>query len=518
MEGTDTVEDLDILRRRGVMALAVVGWLCVVLAGLRAAFGSGGWIPPLLALAITIAPTMFARAGRCDAAARLVLGFTIPLYPAIFLMQWAGSDWILDQHMIFFAIIATLAGLADWRPIVLAAAVTAVHHLATNFLAPSLVFPDGPDTARVLLHAVVVVIETAVLAVVARQLETLVIEQAAARQAQADLEAAAAAERARTAAEQKQVIEALATRLKTLAEGDLATHIDTAFPASYEALRQTLNAATTDLNRLVCAVNGSAHQITNGAAEIRNASDDLARRTEQQASALEQNSASTGRLTGQIETTAKRAGDVNGAITAAQADAVNGGQVVERAIDAMNAIERSASEIGQIISLIDGIAFQTNLLALNAGVEAARAGDAGRGFAVVATEVRALAQRSADAAQTIKQLITASSQQVGQGVALVGETGTVLRAIVEQVTGISSAIGEIADAAETQARDLHDVSRSFSQIDKVTQQNAAMVEESNAAAHNLSREADGLTRLVSRFRTDDSARAGSADAFVRRAA
>ena len=166
----------------------------------------------------------------------------------------------------------------------------------------------------------------------------------------------------------------------------------------------------------------------------------------------------------------------------------------------MTAIEQSSTEIAQIVSIIDGIAFQTNLLALNAGVEAARAGEAGKGFAVVATEVRALAQRSADAAQEIKDLISASSAQVGTGVQLVGETGTVLRTIVERVSEIGSAISSIAAESANQVEELGTVGASFSRIDQVTQQNAAMVEESNAAAHSLLREAETLQDLVARFR------------------
>jgi methyl-accepting chemotaxis protein len=167
----------------------------------------------------------------------------------------------------------------------------------------------------------------------------------------------------------------------------------------------------------------------------------------------------------------------------------------------MGAIEKSAQEITQIINVIDGIAFQTNLLALNAGVEAARAGDAGKGFAVVANEVRALAQRSAEAAKDIKELITTSAQQVGSGVSLVGETGTLLEKIVARVGDISGLVTTIAQSAEVQATNLQQVNGSVGDMDKMTQQNAAMVEQSTAAARSLAGEAEELTKLVSRFRT-----------------
>ncbi|USI74561.1 methyl-accepting chemotaxis protein [Sphingomonas morindae] len=213
-----------------------------------------------------------------------------------------------------------------------------------------------------------------------------------------------------------------------------------------------------------------------------------------------------------VQETARSASEVRTAIGETHREATDGGAVVSEAIAAMGAIEKSAQEIKQIIDLIDGIAFQTNLLALNAGVEAARAGDAGRGFAVVASEVRALAQRSTSAAKDIKDLITKSAEQVGSGVQLVGQTGTVLQKIVSRVGAVRSLVASISDSAETQATNLGEVNRAVGEMDKMTQQNAAMVEESTAAARSLAAEADELATLVSRFRTDSvrTATAGGA--------
>lgn len=503
MMDTNNMDELRNLREKGIASLAALGWLCFLIVCGSALVSTGSVIAPLMALAITALPTWFAMTRRSDSAARLIMGATIPLYPAIFLFQWAGTGWIIDLHMTFFVAIATLAILADWRAVLTAAIVTAIHHLSLNFLAPDLIFNGGGDIQRVVLHALVVVAETVVLALVASRVETLAIEQAAAHAAQIRSEEQARAERERVEQEQREVIDALERRLHALAQGELSTTIDRPFPAAYEELRHTLNAATAGLDKLVVAVGHVSQQIAAGATEIRSASDDLSRRTEQQASSLEQNSATTARLTHQIEATAEQAERVDGAIRKTQDNASQGDAVVERAIAAMNGIERSAGEIAQITTIIDGIAFQTNLLALNAGVEAARAGEAGKGFAVVANEVRALAQRSGEAANTIKGLITASTGQVAEGVHLVAETGSVLRKIVEQVSAIGSAIGEIAGAAIDQARDLRQVSDTFGQIDTVTQQNAAMVEESNAAAHGLSREAESLNAQVSLFHTSE---------------
>ena len=345
--------------------------------------------------------------------------------------------------------------------------------------------------------------ETVTLVMLCEQVARRIQRQAELRREAERLETEAATERARTAAEQGAVIQAIAARLEAMSRGDLALRITEPFPQAYDALRTSFNAAAADLDHLLGRVAAAARQIATGSSEIRSASDDLARRTEAQATAIAQNSEATGDLTTGIRATAARAEAVNRATAAAQADAVTGGAVVERAIAAMTAIEKSASEIAQIVTIIDGIAFQTNLLALNAGVEAARAGEAGKGFAVVATEVRALAQRSADAAQEIKTLIGASSAQVGTGVELVGETGTVLSTIVERITGIGSAISSIASESAEQVEALGTVGASFSRIDQVTQQNAAMVEESNAAAHSLLREAETMQDLVAHFRLSD---------------
>ena len=200
-----------------------------------------------------------------------------------------------------------------------------------------------------------------------------------------------------------------------------------------------------------------------------------------------------------MKRTADGARTAREAVQSAKTAAEASGAVVGKAITAMGEIEGSARQIGQIIGVIDEIAFQTNLLALNAGVEAARAGDAGRGFAVVASEVRALAQRSAEAAKEIKALISASSQQVGQGVQLVGETGQALQRIDGEVTRINELVIEIATSAHEQAIGLEQVNAAVNQMDQVTQQNAAMVEESTAASHALAREADNLTELMSQF-------------------
>lgn len=303
--------------------------------------------------------------------------------------------------------------------------------------------------------------------------------------------------------EQHAVVSSLSTGLARLARKDLEYRIDDAFPASYEELRVNYNSAVEALAGALRLVRVGASSVQGSIGEIRAASDDLAARNEQQAASLAETVSSMDEVTASVQETAASAAVVRQSVADAHRQATQGGDVVQRAISAMAAIEHSASEIGQIITVIDGIAFQTNLLALNAGVEAARAGDAGKGFAVVANEVRALAQRSADAAQDIKALITNSAAQVGSGVELVGETGDKLGEIVAKVAEINALVEDITHAAGRQAHSLQQVNGTMRDMDRMTQQNAAMVEQSSAATHSLSEEAVRLTQLVSTFRTRD---------------
>ncbi len=318
------------------------------------------------------------------------------------------------------------------------------------------------------------------------------------------------AERARAAAEQAIVVEETAKGLSALSAGDLTWRIDAEFPGDYERLKIDFNEALTKLETAMGVINDNATAIRSGSDEISQAADDMSRRTEHNAATLEETAAALDEITATVKRTAEGAKQADQVVRTARADAEQSGVIVSNAVSAMSQIERSAGEISQIIGVIDEIAFQTNLLALNAGVEAARAGDAGRGFAVVASEVRSLAQRSADAAKEIKALISASSQQVGQGVALVGQTGQALQRIVGSVSEITTLVTEITASSQEQASALSEVNTAVNQMDQVTQQNAAMVEQSTAASHALRREAGELARLVSQFRTSGSAPAALA--------
>lgn len=310
----------------------------------------------------------------------------------------------------------------------------------------------------------------------------------------------AAAERSK--AEQTEVIvSSIGTGLAQLADGDLTARIEADLAGPFAPLKQNFNNALDALRGAMDKVSHATRGIHTGAGEVRTASDDLSQRTEQQAASLEETAAAMDEITTTVKKAADDAQRANRVVNEVREEAEQSGVVVRQAVDAMGGIERTSSEISEIISVIDGIAFQTNLLALNAGVEAARAGDAGKGFAVVASEVRALAQRSADAASDVKARITASSRQVDAGVTLVSQTGTALDRIIGRIGEISALVARIAASAEQQASGLQQVNTAVGEMDNVTQQNAAMVEEATAAARSLAAEADELARQVSRFRT-----------------
>ena len=314
-------------------------------------------------------------------------------------------------------------------------------------------------------------------------------EVRAARDAQSQLVAA-----------QEQVVAALGEALQRLSEGDLVSQLTDAFPADYEDLRCDFNNALDGLRGAMTTVTNNVESIRSETSEITSAADDLSRRTERQAATLEETAAALDELTSSVRSAAEGADAASKMSDDAQTNAENGGEIARKAVLAMDGIKASSHEISKITSVIDDIAFQTNLLALNAGVEAARAGEAGRGFAVVATEVRALAQRSSDAAREINTLISTSGEQVRQGVDLVDQTGTALSAIVSFVAEISDRVAEIATSARQQSAGLNEINAAVNELDHVTQQNAAMFEETTAASHALTGEADALARAVAKFR------------------
>ncbi|MDI7864917.1 methyl-accepting chemotaxis protein [Rhizobiaceae bacterium n13] len=303
---------------------------------------------------------------------------------------------------------------------------------------------------------------------------------------------------------QNHAIHALGEGLERLAAGDLTVSLGD-IGGEYAKLRKDFNAAVGALSGVIQAISHSSHVVNDSAADISEATNNLSRRTEQQAAALEETAAALDEITAAVHTASERVSEARQMVTETKTSAGRSGEIVRNAVEAMGRIEGSSQRINQIISVIDEIAFQTNLLALNAGVEAARAGEAGRGFAVVAQEVRELAQRSANAAKEIKTLISTSAQEVGNGVALVRSTGEALVEIESLVNRVNDHVTTIATAAREQATGLQEISTSVNHMDQMTQQNAAMVEETTAASQTLAAESRQLHQLLGNFRLDGQA-------------
>ncbi|GEO83619.1 methyl-accepting chemotaxis protein [Ciceribacter naphthalenivorans] len=316
-----------------------------------------------------------------------------------------------------------------------------------------------------------------------------------------------AAEDARAKAEQEQAVAlaALSDVLNRLSGGDLEAKLSPEQPENFVGMAHDYNSSVETLRGTIGTVRSAAEEILRSTTAISEASNHLAQRTEQQAAGLEESTAAVHELTQNVALTADGAHRAANVVSVALGEARVSGEVVMRAVTAMGAIEKSSDEISKIIGVIDEIAFQTNLLALNAGVEAARAGEAGRGFAVVAQEVRELAQRCASAAREIKALISQSSGQVQAGVGLVNNAGEALDQIISRIGEINGIVTGIASAASDQSVGLREVNAAVASMDTITQQNAAMVEETSAQTLTLRDEVERLVNALSGFKTGNTA-------------
>jgi len=550
---------LDDLRRRASAVFTLWLWAHLPLIAAVAWFNGGKHLITGGVIAALIAgiATWFCRSDPSGTATRQVVAAAF-VGMASLLVFVAEGPWQIDLHMYYFAIFAVLAAYCDWRAILTAATLTALHHLTLNFVLPLAIFPDGGDFGRVVVHAVIVVAECSILIWLCLVLENLFDRSAknladiqASMAEREKLEAAAAAERERFNADRKareknfedaigqivalaadgdlgqrvntadltgvmkrvgksvntllsrseEVFAAVQGVTAAMAGGDLRKRIDAEFHGRFGDLAGDINAMGQRLSDFAARLAESATAVRNASSEISTGSQDLASRTESQAASIEETAASMHEITTTVKQNADNAQAANQLAMAARDTAEKGGSVVADAVTAVTQIEQSAQKISDIVGLIDEIAFQTNLLALNASVEAARAGEAGKGFAVVAQEVRGLAQRSANASKDIKALISESNAQVKTGAALVNQTGGSLTEIVAAIKKVSDIVAEIAAASKEQATGLEQVNTAVSGMDEITQRNGALVEETTAAAQTLEGQAQQLAKLVGFFRT-----------------
>jgi methyl-accepting chemotaxis protein len=320
------------------------------------------------------------------------------------------------------------------------------------------------------------------------------------QQAESELQAKEAGERAKVAEEQARAFRAIGKGLTELSEGNLTFRLDERFPDEYREVKDTFNTAIERLYETIRAIADSSGEVANAAIEISTSTTDLSQRTEEQAASLERTSASMEEISSTVKNNADSAKNANQVTAGTRDCADRGGEVVAQAVKAMSRIEESSTKISDIIGVIDEIARQTNLLALNAAVEAARAGDAGRGFAVVASEVRNLAQRSSEAAKDIKSLIVNSTTQVQEGVDLVNRAGKSLEEIVESIKQVATIVSEIASASMEQSTGIDHVNTALTQMDEVTQQNAALVEENAATSKVLEQQSAAMAERVAFFK------------------
>ena len=519
----------DLSKQRHQLARVICGliWLHVLINGVAAALAGADVTNFVLAsLGVAVITTATLRFSPSESAVRLTTGIGLMITISLLLASMKGHRWQVDVHMYYFAALAIVAAYCDWRAILAATATVAVHHLALNFALPAAIYPGGADFGRVVLHAVILVCEAAGLTWMAVRLSTAMhtsqaaLEQANAATAKAEAAAEAARQAAderarseaqrreeneRNALEQRKVVDLVADALGRLANRDLSHRLGRDMPEAYSGIVENFNTALAQVGDVIRAVSTQSDDIARHSNEISTSIDEMAKRTEQQTASLEKTAAALDQITATGRKTADNATHASNIVQDARTDAERTGEVLRKAVEAMGQIERSASQVNQIIGVIDEIAFQTNLLALNAGVEAARAGDAGRSFAVVASEVRALAQRSAEAAREIKQLISTSSTHVSAGVNLVADTGDALQRIVAQVQDINNAMIAITSGAKEQASGLAEVNAAIAQLESITQQNATMIDEVTGSSRSLSDQTGTLSARIGEFRVEGHA-------------
>ncbi|WP_228275113.1 methyl-accepting chemotaxis protein [Stakelama tenebrarum] len=483
------------------MRLVTIAIVLVALASVIGEFAVGRMDAAsiLLALALPVYPVMLALRGKCDSQARMIATITFTAQPALLLYVFRGAAWQVDLHMIFFAALAMAATMIDWKAIIAGAAVVAVHHLLLGMAVPEWVFLGGGGFPRILMHAVILIAETVALVLLTLRLVQLLEALAVEESRRAEVAKAADTEREARSAELEHVIATVSDTLQVISQGNLAQHFDADLPPAYAALRGHFNDTLGSLRELIGSVLERAAAIRDGSSEIAATSQDLARRTESNAASLEQTTAAIQQLDDRLRAIAASAGSTVSRASEAISSVDSGRSTASDAVRKMNSVHESAKGIDAVIEGLDKIAFQTRVLAMNAAVEAGRAGEAGRGFAVVADLVSALAMRAEEEAKNARDQLSVTQADIEEAVGAVSKVDGSLAQIVDRVSEVHRLISGMADENRAQAVVITQISSAIGDMDRATQHNAAMVEESSAAAQLLREQGEMLSSAANRF-------------------
>lgn len=517
---TSNLSGLDIIRLRGALSIVVVLWALIGITTVISLW-SGMRILPVVVLACVLASAATYEYLRnpggefvqYEAAAALAL----TIGAIVYLLR--GTSWQTDAHMILYVTLAGLATFCNWRAIVIFVTIVSVHEISLILFSESVFFAGETGYEHVLFHVALLCVEGAILIAIGSlvnqsfasaetamkevELARNAVEKLAQEQARKDSETIA--RQKKQAAQQTRVVREIEAGLMRLAEGNLKQPIkssdDDPFPAEYDSLRLAYNRSLNQLDDLMIRIDLVANAIRSDSGEIERTAQNLASRAQKQAEVLEDSTAALDKVIGLVSRAQKGADAAESASFNNETSATAGGKIVADAVQAMQAIEQSSSQINRIISVIEDIAFQTNLLALNAGVEAARAGEAGRGFAVVASEVRGLAERASASAREIRILISQSTEQVASGSVLVGKTGAALSEIVEKAAEVRSLMDGISASSRDQSAGLDDVKISISNVEQLNQQTVGAATEASGSACNIAHQIDELIATLMAFVT-----------------
>jgi methyl-accepting chemotaxis protein len=505
------IQSLDQLRRAGVrIAAGILSLALIAVVVITLAISPGDLVPAAITgVGISALPFLLAIRGRQDAASRIVIGVSLPLFPALLLFIMRGHPWQMDMHMTFFAAVAMLLILCDWRPILAGTLVTAVHHLALSYIAPNFVFNSEGELGRILLHATILLIEAGVLMSLAHRIAILVdavvargAEVRAADEARRHAEAALLEAREADLALQRAATGELQHALAAIAQGDLRYRI-VKMPMEFVDLKTDFNRSVASLSQMICLVAETTRDVGEETTVISSGSERLARHSEAQASTIEEATAALANLAAEVSSIVDRARQTSGRMEKMEADSSRGEELATGMRQAMSDVVSATTEIAAIVEVIDQISFQTNLLALNAGVEAARAGDAGHGFAVVAHEVRALSERTGTAAKEVRALINQTQQRLDVGVTYVQGSAEMLDGLAKSINGIGTLMQQILGATANQSDSVKSISAAVEEVSRSSQHHAAMAEESDAAISRLCQRTDQLVDHVARYRVDE---------------